>query len=204
MTFGCLVGHGFLNVSPLWLSARWRMTSPRSSGILRRRRRSATDPVTDRSVGSELTGWSLTTRHVNSRLYESPLGGISGCDGWSATHRETLQQEAVIAVMASDMQNSPDCLPGSPLPAQEQLVMSTHPSCTHGGFHTSKWLMGRPARSDSCHFRFVLQEIDFHCWFSASVSLQMTHLNLAGIAWGLRSPGHGLKPVNRFLSFFFT
>lgn len=71
-------------------------------------------------------------------------------------------------MMASDMQNSPDCLPGSPLPAEEQLIMPSHPSCTHGGFHTLKGLMGRPARSDSCHYRLILQEIDFHCWFSAS------------------------------------
>lgn len=95
------------------------------------------EPVTDRSVGSELTGVGMTTRHINSRLHEPPHGGkISGCDGWSVTHSQTIQQEAVVAVMASDMQNNPDCPPASPLPAEEQLITSAHPSCTHGGFHT--------------------------------------------------------------------
>lgn len=89
-------------------------------------------------------------------------GTIFGCDGWSVTHRQAVQQEAVIAGMASDMQNGPDCLPGSPLPAEEQLILSSHPSCSHGGFHIPKWLMGRPARSDSCcHYRFKLPKIAF-------------------------------------------
>lgn len=36
---------------------------------------------------------------------------------------------------------------------------------------------------DPCYgYSFILQEIDFHCEFSASLSLQMAHLNLAGIA----------------------
>lgn len=76
-------------------------------------------------------------------------GDISGCDGWSVTHGETVQQETVIAVMASDMQKSPDCLPGSPLPAEEQLILSSHPSCTHGGFHTPK----------ACQVRFMSLQV---------------------------------------------
>lgn len=80
-------------------------------------------------------------------------GKISGCHGWSVTQRQTIQQEAVVAVMASDMQNNTDCLPASPLPAEEQLITSAHPSCTHGGFHTPTWLMGIPAMATALYFR---------------------------------------------------
>lgn len=107
MTFGCLVGHVFLNVLPLWLSARRRMTSPGSSGILRRRRK-AREPVTDRSVGSELTGIRLqdteslicVNPHMGEDLWlwwmechsqtDYTTGGRGGCDGFRHAEQSRL------------------------------------------------------------------------------------------------------------------
>lgn len=86
------------------------------------------DRVGDGRVSQvRFTGWDLPKRHKNSHLYESSPGEIL----WL----RSLQQEAMVAVMDSDMHNSPDGLPGSPLPAEEQLTVSSHPSCTHGGSH---------------------------------------------------------------------
>ncbi|XP_029704319.1 uncharacterized protein isoform X1 [Takifugu rubripes] len=57
------------------------------------------------------------------------------------------QQEAMVAVMDSD--NSPDDLPGSPLPAEEQLTVSSPPSCTHDGPPEPCWYCLRTQESDS-------------------------------------------------------
>lgn len=201
MTFGCLVGHVFLNVPPVWLSAGWRVTSPRSAGILRRRRKAA-EPVTDRSVGSELTGVGMTTRHINSCLHEPPHGGggksLAVMDGVSLTDRLSNRRPWLLwwPQTCSTIQTASRRLPCQQKnSSSRQLIPPAH---TVGFTHPHDW-WGSLRR-----LQLYTSGNWIHCEFSAPLSLQMAHLNLAGIAWGLRSLGQGLKLVNRFLSFFFS
>lgn len=198
IAFRCLAVRVLLNVPPLWLSDRRTVTSPRSSRSLRG------NGAMDRSVCLILL-YGIWLQDMYNVIYMNPpsewVGGVLWL-WWTEHHCTTGGSDRCGSLRHPRL---PPRLSSVSRRAVNGVILSPlHPRWVS---HT------KMTDGEACGVWFLSLQVYnsgnwLLYWFSASVCLQMAHLNHAGIAWGLKSVGHGLKLVNRFpfplFSFYFT